>query len=96
MFSFHQSGNQNTEQERRREIQGLHKNTGHAYSQDVLSLMLGRDGSRVGAGGRVGVHTGEDKNSRNNKYKTGIKRQENTEGFFFFNTLISVSVCGRS
>lgn len=49
-----------------------------------------------GGGGRGGVHTGEDKNSRNNKYKTGIKRQENTEGFFFFNTLISVSVCGRS
>lgn len=40
----------NTEQERRREIQGLHKNTGHAYSQDVLSLMLGRD--RESGGGR--------------------------------------------
>lgn len=30
---------------------GLHKNTGHAYSQDVLSFMLGRDGGR-GVGGR--------------------------------------------
>lgn len=102
MFSFHQSGNQNTEQERRREIQRLHKNTGHAYSQDVLSLMLGRDGSRVGAWGRGGVHTGEDKNSRNNKYKTGIKRQENTEGFFSstlsfqFPCVVAVNAAGAS
>lgn len=49
---FHSTslGTKNTEQERRREIQGLHKNTGHAYSQDVLSLMLGRDEESGGAG----------------------------------------------
>lgn len=103
MFSFHQSGNQNTEQERRREIQGLHKNTGHAYSQDVLSLMLGRDGSRVGGRGEGRCpHRGEDKNSRNNKYKTGIKRQENTEGFFSstlsfqFPCVVAVNTAGAS
>lgn len=57
MFSFHQSENQNTEQERRRDIRGaggLHKNTGHAYSQDVLSFMLGRDGGRGVEGQGVG------------------------------------------
>lgn len=60
MFSIHQSGNQKHGARERREIQGLHKNTGHAYSQDVLSLMLGRDGELGGKG--VGVecsHRGE-------------------------------------
>lgn len=32
----------------------MHKNTGHAYSQDVLSFMLGRDGGREVEGRGVG------------------------------------------
>lgn len=35
---------------------GLHKNTSHAYSQDVLSFMLGRQGKDV--------HTGNKKRNK--------------------------------
>lgn len=45
ILSFRRSENQSTEQERQ-----LHKNTGHAYSQDVLSFMLGREGKSIHRG----------------------------------------------
>lgn len=35
----------------------MHKNTGHAYSQDVLSFMLGRDGGRGVEGKGEGGYT---------------------------------------
>lgn len=45
--SFHRSEGRNTEQEEADKYPGLHKDAGHAYSQDVLSFMLGREGKSV-------------------------------------------------
>lgn len=47
----YQCKNQNTEQKSER-YPGLHRNTGHAYSQDVLSFMLGREGNNVYIGNK--------------------------------------------
>lgn len=46
---------------------GLHKNTSHAYSQDVLSFMLGREGKSV--------HTGNKTKKRNKTTQNGKKVQ---------------------
>lgn len=47
MLSFHQCEKRDTKQEETDKYPGLHKNAGHAYSQDVLSFMLGREGESV-------------------------------------------------
>lgn len=60
--SFHQSDNQI----RSRDI-GVHKNTGHAYSQDVLSFMLGREGKSV--------HTGTKQKKENRRWEKVQRRQ---------------------
>lgn len=63
IFSSHQSDNQREKE--RKQDPGLHKNTSHAYSQDVLSFMLGREGKSV--------HTG---NNNNNNKKKEIKQHK--------------------
>ena len=72
MLSFHRSDNQDTERERQRVIQGLHKNTSHAYSQDVLSFMLGREGESV--------HTGNKTKKGNKTTQNGKKSNKHTTG----------------
>lgn len=51
IFSFHRSEKIQSERETERYL-GLHKNTSHAYSQDVLSFMLGREGKSVYTGNK--------------------------------------------
>lgn len=54
----------------------MHKNTGHAYSQDVLSFMLGREGKSV--------YTGNKKRKEIKQQKMGkspVKTLLEKEGF---------------
>lgn len=68
MSSFHRR--ENRKQEETDRDPGLHKDAGHAYSQDVLSFMLGREGESV--------YTW--KNIKGNKQKMGTILRKTQKG----------------
>lgn len=78
-YHYHyQCKNQNTEQKSER-YPGLHRNTGHAYSQDVLSFMLGREGKNVYIGNKKRkLQNGNKSKKRHLRRKLGFTQVQHS------------------